>query len=97
MIYVLPRLRRLPAGLRGGRLLHADLGRHVGQYIRGRTVIIHSYVLSYRDSPYKREVERDNDRRPSSKQVKILTDFGELGTLSGQVTRPAARTPVLGV
>jgi hypothetical protein len=38
-----------------------------GLYGRGRTVIRHCHALLYRDSPYKRYSEKENDRSPSSK------------------------------
>ena len=38
-----------------------------GLYGQGRTVIRHCHALPYRDSPHKRELEKETDRSLSSK------------------------------
>ena len=49
----------------GAKLATAPHGGPV--YIRGWSFIRHCHLFFYRDSPYRREGGRENDRRPSSK------------------------------
>jgi hypothetical protein len=55
--------------------LHLQRGERedVGLYGRGRTVIRHCHESPYRDSPYKRELEKENASRPSSELASSQT------------------------